>query len=555
MLRSTLRRVRAALHRAPLTRGLYAALKDHWLLRMPYRGDAAALARRLEALQLVAGRDRLPPRVATARLAGWLAALNRHAVPDAGPPRRILFFTVMAHWVDFCLPVAIALAGRGCAVDFVWSPFMDMSRREPDDDRPVDSSRCPAGCRPHPRLGLYNVFHLPPCETTEEMRAIVQRCSVTDTAYSLYRETVDVAAEPAAAALFALRQQRNLFCLRALRGLLRRRHYDQVLTPNGGILEFRMAFEAARLEGVPAVTMEMSDRKERIIAASGRTCTDPDTDPAWQADAPHVLTPERERRLAERMRLREAPDWKQGEYTWHGQRAAVAERPELAALGLDPTRPTALLCTNIAWDTAALDRARVFPSMAEWIVQTVAWFIERPDWQLVVRVHPGEATWPNNEPVEPMLAARFPHLPGHVRVVGPRENVNTYGLMRSVRLGLVYTSTAGMEMATRGLPVVTAGHIHYAGRGFTSDPVGAASYFAELRRLTTDPAPLPARPVELAKCYADVYFEDVPRPFPWWDYENISTLTDAWPVADVLAGRCPPEFLRTFDYLAGRAVG
>jgi hypothetical protein len=94
--------------------------------------------------------------------------------------------------------------------------------------------------------------------------------------------------------------------------------------------------------------------------------------------------------------------------------------------------------------------------MADWLAATVRWFGRYPQAQLVVRVHPGELLGAGHPSAE-IVRQELPELPPHVTVVGPESPVNTYDLMELAHLGLVYTTTVGMEMAMAGIPVITAG--------------------------------------------------------------------------------------------------
>ena len=158
---------------------------------------------------------------------------------------------------------------------------------------------------------------------------------------------------------------------------------------------------------------------------------------------------------------------------------------------------------------------------------------------------------PSGEPVPELIAERFPRLPDNVRVVEPAAPINTYGLMRLCDLGLVYTTTTGLEMAARGIPVIVAGKVHYSGRGFTTDPQSAAEYFAALEHGTSKLGRLARRAMELALCYADVYFNKLPKPFPWWRAGDIAADMDSWPVDRILSGDCREAFVQTLDYLGG----
>jgi len=81
----------------------------------------------------------------------------------------------------------------------------------------------------------------------------------------------------------------------------------------------------------------------------------------------------------------------------------------------------------------------------------------------------------------------LPELPEFIHVIEPAEKVNTYDLIELADLGLVYTTTVGLEMALRGIPVVVAGQTHYRGRGFTYDPASWVEYFKMLGRILEDP--------------------------------------------------------------------
>jgi hypothetical protein len=98
---------------------------------------------------------------------------------------------------------------------------------------------------------------------------------------------------------------------------------------------------------------------------------------------------------------------------------------------------------------------------------------------LVIRVHPAEvrvAGWETRDPLLSRLAAGLPILPPNVRVVPPESDISSYTLMALSRCGLVYTSTAGLEMAMDGMPVVVAAEVHYSGKGFTLDAVDPGDY-------------------------------------------------------------------------------
>src|SRR5207302_3251584 len=113
-----------------------------------------------------------------------------------------------------------------------------------------------------------------------------------------------------------------------------------------------------------------------------------------------------------------------------------------------------------------------FESIHDWLVTAVEWADAHPEHRLVVRIHPAEVKLPGKQTREPLatfLRARFPALPPNVTVLDPTDPTSSYVLMDAADVGLVFTSTVGLELALHAVPVIVAGQTHYRGKGFTVD--------------------------------------------------------------------------------------
>jgi hypothetical protein len=203
-----------------------------------------------------------------------------------------------------------------------------------------------------------------------------------------------------------------------------------------------------------------------------------------------------------------ARQWQAGE----SQGARVARRQ----LALPEDKKLVLLCTNVVGDSLALDRQVFTQGMADWLVKTVAHLAGREDCVLVVRVHPGELLGAGH-PSREIIHNSLPQLADKVVLIPPESEINTYDLIDLAHLGLVYTTTAGMEMAMAGVPVVTAGDTHYRGKGFTIDPSTLEAYFEAVDDLIAEPLGrrLPDDQVETALRYAYRFFFEFPFSYPW----------------------------------------
>jgi len=210
-----------------------------------------------------------------------------------------------------------------------------------------------------------------------------------------------------------------------------------------------------------------------------------------------------------------------------------------------------LLAANVIGDSLTLGRQVFTESMTEWLERTVRHFAARPEIQLVVRIHPGER-YTQGPSVADVVRRALPEVPPHIHLVAFDDPVNTYDLVEIADLGLVYTTTVGMEMAMSGTPAVVVGQTHYRGKGFTLDPVGWDDYFRLLERALSNPGDyrLTHDQVDCAWNYAYRFFFEYPLPFPW-HFLHFWNELEEWPVARVLSGEGQAAFGETFRCLAG----
>ncbi|MCJ7695032.1 MAG: hypothetical protein MUO40_06340, partial [Anaerolineaceae bacterium] len=137
-------------------------------------------------------------------------------------------------------------------------------------------------------------------------------------------------------------------------------------------------------------------------------------------------------------------------------------------------------------------------------------------------------------------------------LIRPEDKTNTYDLIEITDIGLVYTTTVGLEMAMAGIPVIVAGQTHYKGRGFTHDPINWEEYLSLLDKLLSDHKKyrLNEREIELAWRYSYLFFFEFPFVFPWhlvYFKEDIQSRS----IASVLGEKGQKKYGEAFRYLTG----
>ncbi len=471
------------------------------------------------------------------------------AALQIGNGKKILIFATLHYWVEQAALLGISLAGMGYAPHLAYLPYFDWQK-------PVDKfdlrrnnlyardvlAAARSLLASTSLLDYPNSKKLPP-----SLERDMELVSHYDAQYTLQVETVDTGSD-----IFRLRLERNRFAAEKLLALVEEMRPDAVIVPNGTIQELGVAYRVARYLGIPVSTYEFSDQRDSIWLAQDDEIMRQDTRSMWSARGETPLTADQRERIEGYYRAKMQGDLF-GNFVrqWQSSRRAGSEQAR-QQLGLDD-RPIVLLATNVLGDSLTLGRQVFSQTMAEWIERTVQYLAQRKDAQLIIRVHPGEVLTHGPSMVDVVNVA-LPGLPENIHLVGPRDKVNTYDLVELADLGLVYTTTTGLEMALAGVPVVAAGDTHYKGKGFTQDPQTYPEYFQLLDKILADPGKfrLNTGQVDAAWRYAYRFFFEYSLPFPW-------RLVQLWedvkerPVSYVL-GEGLPKYEATFRSLAGEKI-
>jgi len=247
-----------------------------------------------------------------------------------------------------------------------------------------------------------------------------------------------------------------------------------IYTPQG------IAVAAARAKGVRVVTWNPAYRRHCFIFSHDDsyhyTLMDEPTE-SWRTGS--FSDAARESTLAY-LHSRRRGD---GDWTMFHRKASAA--PKVRELRLDPGKPVIAAYTNVFWDAQLHFPKNAFAGQREWLERTIAWFAERPDLQLVIRVHPAEISGspPSRQRAADMITESFPRLPDNVRVVASDSALSSYELADCADAALIFGTKLGVELSAIGVPVIVAGEAWVRGKGFTHDATSPEDYEAKLALL------------------------------------------------------------------------
>jgi hypothetical protein len=286
---------------------------------------------------------------------------------------------------------------------------------------------------------------------------------------------------------------------RGVRAALDRAAPDVVVLCNGLFLFESIAWAICRERGIDVVTYERGFIKETLVfRRNDAACLTP-MDELWARFADQPLTDDEARTLDQYLEDRR-----------HGRRTIDRYWDDADFVEHRRSRPGRLvaLFPNLTWDSAVIGQSVAFASIQEWMAATIEFFAARAEHELVIRLHPAEVKLPGKQTREPLgafIAQRFPTLPANVRIIAAEADTSSYPLMDACDVGLVFTSTTGLELALQGKPVIVAGRTHYRGKGFTHDATSPEDYEKLLDEALFEPAAY-VPDVELVRRYAYLFF-------------------------------------------------
>jgi hypothetical protein len=466
--------------------------------------------------------------------------------------RKVLIFSASPKWIAHTTVLGLALSGLGHHVTLAYAPFRTWHKPIPRFDlrrynQYVNKVLAKASPLLHcvSWLGGSRAGLLP-----SDLHSAIEELSILDTQYFYQTEEIDQAGE-----LYQLRLERNTNVAKKALTWMKKNRPDVVIIPNGTILEMGAVYQVARYLNLSTVTYEFDEQRQHTWMAQNAEVMLQDTDTLWNSRKNRQLSPSQVQQVQSLITARkQARLWKDYSRKWQNLPSQGSNRVR-KALGLDD-RPVVLVAPNVLGDSVTLKRQVFSQSMTDWLDGTVRFFADRPEVQLVVRIHPGESLLlPHGVSMAEIIRCALSKMPDHIHLIGADADINTYDLIEVADLGVVYTSTVGLEMAMRGLPVIVCGRTHYRGKGFTLDPDTWDEYYELIERVMSNPARyfLSEERRELSWHYAYFFFFEYPLPFPW----HFSYLWDdlsEWPLKRVLSQEGLDKFGNTFRYFTGDPI-
>lgn len=282
---------------------------------------------------------------------------------------------------------------------------------------------------------------------------------------------------------------------------------DVIFLLNGLFFEERIVRRWARRFSIPTVTYENGFMKNSLVFARNKIACYYDLSEHWPMARKKPLSENENQWLDLYLEDRQVGKRSVIQYWPKIENRLSAIKKQLALKG---QKKIAVAFTNIVWDSAVQERDCIFNGLFDWLHQTISFFVNKPEYRLIIRVHPAEIQLKGRETEErtaDYIEDAFAELPQNITIILPQSKISSYRLIELADLVLTYSSTIGLEAALMGKTVQVAGQTHYRGRDFTVDPEAPQEYFNQLDSLLKGEKSGKAVDLEIARRYAYLFFK------------------------------------------------
>ena len=251
--------------------------------------------------------------------------------------------------------------------------------------------------------------------------------------------------------------------------------YKYVLLSHGIYVTWQPVVEYCKKNGIEYICYDRAKTKDHGNFNVSQPSPDWSFDEAWSKYAERELTNSERQQVHKYLEEREH---QQGDVYSYNSSNRSDSNEQKRQLGIPQHRKCVTLFTNLIWDAANVSRDIAFSSALDCVEKTIEKFRDQDDVQVIIRSHPGEKVIGTEERYDQLIRAKFgDNLPSNVTLITPEDNINSFTVIDMTDVGVVNTSTVGLEMAVLGKSVIVIADTHYRGKGFTLDATSSKDYF------------------------------------------------------------------------------
>ena len=234
-----------------------------------------------------------------------------------------------------------------------------------------------------------------------------------------------------------------------------------------------------------------------------------------------ILTEEQKKRVKEYFLEKRNPRSSVDHVNYYSSITPTATDNFEEKIGLRPDSLKFGLFPNIPWDGTTFSYSDAFPTINEFLKETLRWFEKNSQHDLIIRAHPAELS-NKQEGIQEVISRIMPDLPPNVFILPPDHPVNSYQIAEICVTTLLYASTMALELAYFGIPVIQAGRSNASNKGIVFEPTSKVDYLELLNQSVRGQIKMSAEMVDDAERYAFHWLFRRHVPEPTYDHSALT---------------------------------
>ncbi|MDD2731840.1 MAG: hypothetical protein PHI53_01440 [Candidatus Pacebacteria bacterium] len=173
---------------------------------------------------------------------------------------------------------------------------------------------------------------------------------------------------------------------------------------------------------------------------------------------------------------------------------------------------------NLAWDAAIKGQiSDIFEDVFEWLDNTIDFFKNKKDYQLIIKPHPAELVFEgSSRSIAEYIKEKHKDLPENIIVLSADAPYSAYDFFDNKTISLTFNGSVGFESAALGYPALVVAQAHYKDADVVYDIKTKDEYF----NLIDNPQKIISfaeNNIEIAEKYAYFYFIKSVVRVPFYD--------------------------------------
>jgi len=204
-------------------------------------------------------------------------------------------------------------------------------------------------------------------------------------------------------------------------------------------------------------------------------------------------------------------DWF-GEVGTQFNKKIYSKQELVSKLKIDSKKKTAVIFAHMFWDATFFWGEDLFKDYYDWFVNLLKIAEQNKNLNWIIKIHPANVVKARRDNYRSehreivAIKETLGNLPEHIKLIAPESEINTFSLFDFMDYCLTVRGTIGVEAASFGVPVLTAGTGRYDRLGFTRDFNSKEEYLNCIKYLETVPSAMTEEQLELAQRYAYAVF-------------------------------------------------